>query len=195
MTSSRFKKIVHNNGQRIWIISDTHFGHKNIIKYCNRPFSSVSDMNDFMVYAWNYFVDKDDLVMHLGDFAFGGNKFVDTILSSLNGYKVLVTGNHDGNSYNSPYWNDVKDTAEFHYNGRMFVLNHYPVHDWNNCGNGSIHLHGHTHGKKTNYTQRIDVGVDAEFNRQRYCPVLLDELLDTYIPTLESLTFDYGHVS
>ena len=55
-----------------WFTSDTHFGHKNIIEYCKRPFSSVEQMNEMLIKKWNNKVKVDDIVFHLGDFSFRG---------------------------------------------------------------------------------------------------------------------------
>ena len=53
---------------KIYIISDTHFNHENIIKYCNRPFKDINEMNDAIIDNWNRIVKKDEIVYHLGDF-------------------------------------------------------------------------------------------------------------------------------
>jgi calcineurin-like phosphoesterase family protein len=75
--------------------SDTHFGHQNIIKYCNRPFDSVDHMNEMLIHNWNSVVHEEDLVFHLGDVALGPWEAWNSILTRLNGTKILVVGNHD----------------------------------------------------------------------------------------------------
>lgn len=75
--------------------SDTHFGHARIIELSNRPFSSVSHMNAEIVRRWNELVMPDDLVFHLGDVALGRIDDSLPIVGQLNGYRVLVEGNHD----------------------------------------------------------------------------------------------------
>jgi calcineurin-like phosphoesterase family protein len=77
----------------IWIISDTHFNHKNILKYENRPV----DFNEVIINNWNSRVASEDIVIHLGDVIFGYDKETNLppILNRLNGKKVLARGNHD----------------------------------------------------------------------------------------------------
>lgn len=81
--------------QRIWIISDTHFCHKNIIDYCDRPFKDVEEMNEALISNWNSVVKEKHLVYVLGDFALGTPTEISNILSRLNGKKYLILGNHD----------------------------------------------------------------------------------------------------
>lgn len=79
-----------------WYTSDTHFNHTNIIKYCDRPFSDVNEMNEKIVYNWNLLVQPDDTVYHLGDFGlFRGTKQPESFMHRLNGRICLVRGNHD----------------------------------------------------------------------------------------------------
>lgn len=80
---------------RYFVIADTHFGHENIIKYCNRPFRDVEHMNGALIKKWNTAVRKEDTVFMLGDFALGNAEFVRQIGQQLNGRKFLVKGNHD----------------------------------------------------------------------------------------------------
>ena len=78
-----------------WIIADPHFGHKSIIEYENRPFNSVEEMDKVMLTNWNKTIDKNDKVFLLGDFAFANSEETKQYINSLNGYKILVLGNHD----------------------------------------------------------------------------------------------------
>ena len=80
---------------KVFFTSDTHFGHKNIIKYCNRPFSDIDEMNKVLINNWNKVVSEGDIVFHLGDFAFGGFPLWESIRSRLNGSIYLIRGNHD----------------------------------------------------------------------------------------------------
>ena len=72
--------------------SDTHFNHGHIIKYCNRPFISMEEMNETIVQNWNKTVKQKDIIYHLGDVCWG---LPDIFLKKLNGYKILIQGNHD----------------------------------------------------------------------------------------------------
>ena len=80
-----------------WVISDTHFYHTNIIKYCDRPFANAEEMDSIMMFNWNKAVEPEDTVYHLGDFAYGkGSKErIRWYLNQLNGTKILIRGNHD----------------------------------------------------------------------------------------------------
>ena len=80
----------------VWITSDHHFNHTKIIEYCDRPFDSTSDMNEYMIAKWNSVVRPDDMVLHLGDFALGMNEEeVTALVSKLHGTITLVRGNHE----------------------------------------------------------------------------------------------------
>lgn len=78
----------------LWFTSDTHFYHTNIIQYCNRPYSSVEEMNEALVTNWNEVVAPTDTVYHLGDFSLAARP-VELFTPRLNGTKILVPGNHD----------------------------------------------------------------------------------------------------
>jgi len=81
-----------------WFTSDLHVFHKNIIKYCNRPFKDIPDMHYVLIDNWNRVVQPKDRVLILGDFGFCGVASGKAILDKLNGYKILVLGNHDKNA-------------------------------------------------------------------------------------------------
>jgi len=96
--------IFNNNGMPIntreypnkdfWVISDTHFNHRKIQEYCNRP----DGWQDLIIENWNKLITKDDIVLHLGDFAFGNKEQVSIIREQLNGEIFLIRGNHDRHS-------------------------------------------------------------------------------------------------
>ena len=81
--------------KKIFFVSDTHFCHENIIKYCKRPFKSIEENDEELIRRWNEKVPEDGIVFHLGDVAFGDRERVDNILKRLNGKIYLVIGNHD----------------------------------------------------------------------------------------------------
>ena len=80
---------------KFFIISDTHFGHEQIIKYCGRPFKSTKEMDEMLIKNWNEVVSNNDTVLHLGDVGFGKKEYVASIIKRLNGKKILIMGNHD----------------------------------------------------------------------------------------------------
>lgn len=78
---------------KIWVGADTHFDHKAIMTYCNRPFKTVTQMNHLLVMLWNESVNPNDYVIFLGDLALSG--MARQWFDSLNGIKVMIKGNHD----------------------------------------------------------------------------------------------------
>lgn len=78
----------------VWVTSDTHFWHANIIHYCGRPFKEVTEMNEILIKNWNETVAPNEVVYHLGDFALAA-RAVETIVPRLNGRINLILGNHD----------------------------------------------------------------------------------------------------
>lgn len=133
----------------MYFISDTHFHHANIIKLAGRPFASVQEMNEEMVSRWNAVVRPDDIVWHLGDFAYGTWKGGDTaaIFARLNGRKHLVKGNHDHDETLNLGWERVVPYHVIKYNHKKIILSHYPILEWDGCFHGTLHFHGHTHNK------------------------------------------------
>lgn len=77
-----------------FVIADLHFDHANVIKYCNRPYAGVPEMNEDLIKRWNNVVSKQDKVYILGDFSLG-REAVEKFTPRLNGIKYLVKGNHD----------------------------------------------------------------------------------------------------
>ena len=80
---------------KFFAIADLHFGHKNIIKYCNRPFADTDEMDRALIKNWNETVSNNDTVLVLGDVGFGSKEYIASLIKQLNGKKILIMGNHD----------------------------------------------------------------------------------------------------
>lgn len=141
-----------------WFTADTHFSHKNIMKYCERPFRSVDEMDNTIIANWNNVIKSNDFVYHLGDFAFR-NHF--DIFNQLKGKKFLICGNHDDQRTFNCDWLWIKNTAMININGQYIWLSHYAHRSWNRSFHGSWHLFGHTHNVLKPYYTSFDVGVDG----------------------------------
>ena len=171
--------------QNIWFISDTHFGHKNIIEYSNRPFKTVREHDDTLIRNWNWRVMPTDIVFHLGDFLFGAYEDIPKTIKRLNGNIIFVRGNHDKvlEKYYSSKHLDLFDYIDLSVDDsdanrgvQDICLFHYPIEEWNKCHHGSWHLYGHTHGNSKfdkNYEyKRWNVGDDVnQFNPISYWEV------------------------
>lgn len=144
----------------IFFTADLHFNHKRIIEFTKRPWSNIEEMNKAIVDIWNSQVSDEDTVYILGDFCFAPREDFLPLWNSLNGHKVLIKGNHD---YKIPdgveYYNFLEKKIE----GRLVTMSHYPLLQWKDSEYGSIHLHGHLHGKREQLEERVmDVGFDVD---------------------------------
>lgn len=158
---------------KTWFTSDAHLGHRNIIRHCARPFSSSDEMDALLIENWNFFVRPHDQVFVLGDFAYRAGRHPSSYLQQLNGLKHLLIGNHDGpETVRAPEWASVHQLLEIKVEGIPLVLCHYPLLSWRGSMHGSLHLHGHEHGRIPPSKQAVDVGVDV-WNFQ---PVSLPEI-------------------
>ena len=159
----------------IFICSDTHFTHANIIKYCNRPYSSVDEMNADMIEKWNSDVGSDDIVIHLGDFCFGNKEKVKNIFSQLNGKIDLVMGNHDRLKIKDYYeigFHKVYDRPILFDN--FFILSHEPI-QWIKDGDVYANIYGHVHDMEMykDYTKNTFC---ACVERIGYTPINFDKI-------------------
>ena len=138
--------------------ADTEFNHNNIIKYCNRPFNSVDEMNESIVTNWNRVITKKDIVYHLGDV--GRN--CDNIVKRLNGNIFFVKGSHD-KKLDAPHIREIyiPNLLDEYGNKRLIVLCHYSMRSWNKSHYASWHLFGHHHGLLNSYGLSFDVGMDT----------------------------------
>lgn len=135
--------------------SDTHFSHKNIIKYCNRPFASIEEMDVKMMTNWNNVVKPDDLVYHLGDVTFGNPENL-----TLNGSKILIIGSHDDPKKLRPFFTEMSPMMEIKIEGVYITLCHYAMRVWPRSHYQTWHLYGHSHGSLPSIGKSHDVGVD-----------------------------------
>jgi calcineurin-like phosphoesterase family protein len=144
----------------LFFTADTHFDHANIIKYCNRPFSSLKEMNDSLIENWNHVVKPEDIVYFLGDFAFHRPEYFANV---LNGHKRLVIGSHDKDlkSLYRPWaFEEVSPLKEINVGGQSVTLCHYAMRRWLKSHYGAWHLYGHSHGNLPPIGKSWDVGVD-----------------------------------
>jgi calcineurin-like phosphoesterase family protein len=161
----------------IYFISDTHFGHYNIIKHCNRPFLNAHIMDQIIFDNINEVVGHDDVLYILGDFCFKGKKPLDYRVR-INCRNVhLVLGNHDKRTDFYPDeltvdmqgFSSVQEVKEVIYCNQRIYLSHYPHRSWPASHKGSYMLYGHVHGKFNNEDKAsnkltLDVGVDNTVN-------------------------------
>lgn len=158
-----------------YIISDTHFNHHNVIKYSNRPFESVEQMNQTLITNWNNTVKKTDTIYILGDFVFGNKESISKTLSQLNGKKILIMGNHDRRIKKNPIWwlnlgFDVVHNYPIVYRDK-YILSHEPIEDTGRF----INIHGHIHDEQIDIGKYINVSVE----HWNYTPINLDKIIAT----------------
>ena len=174
----------------LFLTSDSHFNHANIIKFCNRPFDSVEEMNEILISNWNNTVPKDGIVFHLGDFAFGGSEVWHKILSRLNGQIHLILGNHDLKNFRQGYadsFASVQEQLTIDIGKKKVILTHFPLLCYHGAQGTEMNvwnLIGHVHTLKSNnsgkdferlqylFPTQYDVGVD--FNN--YTPISFQEV-------------------
>lgn len=169
-----------------FVISDTHFGHENILRFKDKEgsyfrgdlFDTVDQMDECMVDNWNSVVRPGDKVYHLGDVFFGSKERFQGIWPLLNGSKRLIVGNHDDIK-----WLSSGGFFKKVYMWRIFpelnaVLTHVPIHEsgirtWGDYGDDGVNIHGHIHQNPSPTEQHICVSVE----QINYTPVELESLV------------------
>lgn len=162
----------------VWFTADTHFGHANIIKYCDRPFADVDEMDAALITNWNKWVKPTDTVWHLGDFTMGGVADAHKYFAQLNGninilsnpwhhdkrwindYPGMYTKNGEVDLHPSMVVLEVPSLARSNHNLSIHLC-HYPIAEWDRKFHGGWHLHGHSHARYVGEGFIHDVGVDA----------------------------------
>ena len=186
----------------VWIISDTHYGHKNICRGVTnwrlpdgtvpisqtRDFPTVERMNQTIVDNINSLVMQDDILIHLGDWSFGGFENIREFWNRLVCKNIhLILGNHDHHILNNreniqELFLTVSQYETLVIGKHEFRLMHYPISSWDGLNKGVMHLHGHCHlptELRFGKGKRIDVGIDGHPSFKPY------HLLRDVVPMLE----------
>lgn len=191
------------NNQNVWITSDTHYSHKNICRgttswrmpdgslptHNTRDFADLEGMNNAIVNNINKCVMKNDILIFLGDWSFGGFDNIKTFYDRLICKNIhLVLGNHDHHIQNDKdniksLFLSVQQYLFLEIDKNRFILMHYPISSWNGLDNGVIHLHGHMHfvgNKRFGKGKRMDVGMDGHPEFRPY------NLINEVLPIMEN---------
>lgn len=169
------------NKVRIFFMGDLHYGHVNVIRFDDRPFSNIEEMNQFIVDEVKRVLRPNDILFDLGDmFWKSRDDEIRRVLDQFptkNIYKII--GNHDKpklyQNHLSNYFVAIGDLFDVNieYNSQDYkvILSHYPLVSWQSKAYGSIHLHAHCHGNidgfnKSSSDLRVDIGFNSELAKQ-----------------------------
>lgn len=162
-----------------WFISDTHFGHSNMLKFKNddgtpvRGFKTTFEMDETMIQNWNSVVKDNDYVYHLGDVTFRYDGYFNNIMSRLKGHKRLIVGNHDRlKNPNLFHWFEKVEYWKG-FSKENFTASHMPQL-LDALRDGAFNVHGHTHGRSRKEKNYINVCVEV----RNYTPVHMDTILE-----------------
>ncbi len=135
--------------------SDEHYGHRNIIKYCRRPFDDVREMDYELIKRHNSVVGDNDIVIHGGDFTLANRTIAERHIAELNGKHFFLKGSHDA-------WlgESAHEIWEKKIDGQPIVVCHYAMRVWSRSHYGSWQLYGHSHGTLEPVGKQWDIGVD-----------------------------------
>lgn len=174
---------------QIFFTSDLHLGHKNAIRFDNRPFTNIDEMDNTIINNWKRKVKKDDLVYILGDISWYSDQKTAEILNQLPGTKILIKGNHDRVHGKVKHcFQEITSYKEIVINGHHIVLCHFPIVLFNRHHYGSYMFYGHVHNSyEYNMTQNFQSSVESlgvpcnMFNvgtmLWNYEPVTFDEII------------------
>ena len=172
-----------------WFVSDTHFGHRNILSdrmHRPRPFASIEEHDERLISRWNDRVRDDDIVYHLGDFAFGGGHArARAIFDRLRGRKNLIIGNHETQGMRLLWASPPVHAATIHVQdagmprAQAVYVAHCAHRVWPGMHRGTLHLYGHSHGSLPGTAASLDVGVDC----WNWAPVRIGEIREALAET------------
>ena len=169
----------------VYFIADTHFGHTNVIRLCNRPFTCLDEMHRIMVVNWNARVKNNDDIYIIGDLYWHGNQGeAIELVKRLNGQKHLIIGNHDRKYLNDPEYRELfVEVMPMHYIAHYqenIIMCHYPMVEWNGYHRGAYHIYGHIHnrrGKAFEFLRTEDRALNAGADINQFMPVTFQELI------------------
>lgn len=147
--------------------ADEHYGHYNIIKYCNRPFNSVEEMDYTIIDNHNKVVNQQDITIHAGDFTLKQKDIANNYIKKLNGSHIFLGGSHDR-------WlsRNVNTIWEKEIDNQYVIVCHYAMRTWARSHYNSWQLYGHSHGRLMPIGKQWDIGVD----NNNFFPLSFDEI-------------------
>lgn len=174
----------NNIGYKVWLTSDTHIRHKNVILHCPErakvggfDVADIEAHDKWIIDTWNKTVNKKDIVYILGDFSFANTEWTKKILGKLNGKKFLILGNHDKSSEHlEGYFEQItqmkmvtfkKNNFDFLEEDFNVFMCHYAMVVWPQKHYGAVECCGHSHGRLDDFNEestdlRVDVGWDSK---------------------------------
>ena len=171
-------KLKQNFDKGFYLISDIHFGHHNILEFCNRPFANVDIMNETIFENWNATVTDEDIIIFVGDFAFAPKSVARMLWENLNGQKIMILGNHDKkmkNCYPERVSDDLNEIHTLTYKGYEIGVNHFPPKGWANVlPDNKLFIHGHVHSNQPTTLKNV-FNVSCEMTE--YKPIFIDEVI------------------
>jgi calcineurin-like phosphoesterase family protein len=162
----------------VWFTADLHTSHRRIIEYCNRPFSSVEEMDKVLLHNFFSLVKYGDTVYYLGDLSFNKESIVSFLNTcKSNGIKInFIEGNHDVKNRKiiEPLVETYEKQNYISVNGQGIFLCHYSMRTWHKSHFNSWQLFAHSHGMLKTVGKQHDVGVD----NNNFYPINLYQVID-----------------
>lgn len=170
-----------------YFTSDTHCGHSNIVSGISkwepkdgcRQFSTLEEHDNTIIDNINSVVGENDILIHAGDFAFGGKDNIPKYRNFIRCKNIfLCKGNHDYKlwDYHRELFRETKLRFNLTFGKQLIVVDHYPLISWEEMGRGSYHLHGHCHQnlRFNNGSKMLDIGVEGH----NYKPWSYNEIVE-----------------
>ena len=172
----------------IYYIGDMHLGHKNVIKYDDRPFDSIEEMDETLIKNWNSVVTDEDDVYIIGDFIYRSSHVATYYLKQLKGHKHLIIGNHDLKTLEDEkaceYFDSIERLGYIKDGDADIVMCHYPIAEWNGKRrkkNKSYHVYSHIHNRRDEtygFMIRQKNSLNAGCMINNYAPAILEQLIE-----------------